>query len=167
MKGGNMETKQIWVLVLGALAIALVTSVISANITGNVIKLNADKFGKYQVYTKAEVDAKLKDSATNQDVLDILNKCQFVRTGNSNSDGNTICKREANGKRCIFGQMLAGYYLSNYTVNDGTYLDKDFFLGEAILGCTETSDGLFSDMLTNPSFRSAVNTRGGIDIESS
>ena len=41
------------------IVIAAVVAYITGSITGNVINLNQDKWGKYQVYTTAEVDAKL------------------------------------------------------------------------------------------------------------
>jgi hypothetical protein len=118
-----METKQIWVLVAGALLIAIVVSVISANITGNVIKVKTDNKGP-QVYTKAEVDAKVNalnnkvtGVATYQGVLNMLsNQCEHVsgrevaktqpERGNQIVDScEKICKeyRSGNKRNCLVG----------------------------------------------------------------
>ena len=71
-----MKSKD-WAILIGVvIVIALVVSLVTVNLTGNVIKLNQDRFGKNRVYTTAEVDAKLNNVATNQGVLDMLkNKC--------------------------------------------------------------------------------------------
>ncbi|MEK6893169.1 MAG: hypothetical protein AABX07_03105 [Nanoarchaeota archaeon] len=104
-----METKQIWVLVIGALAIALVTSVISANITGNVIKVKLDSSKKApQVYTTAEVDAKLKNFATNQGILNMLSNCVQVEPDQSeNRWCGATCK--AQGKKTIGFSTYTSY----------------------------------------------------------
>ncbi len=59
MKNNNIN----WGLLIGVfIVVAVVASIISAGITGNVIKVKQDKFGKYQVYTvretynKSEID---------------------------------------------------------------------------------------------------------------
>ncbi|MEM4719353.1 MAG: hypothetical protein QXG18_00605 [Candidatus Pacearchaeota archaeon] len=50
-----MEKAQIWSVVGVALVVAVLASVVTATITGNAIRLNQDKYGRYQVYTKDEV----------------------------------------------------------------------------------------------------------------
>ncbi len=61
MKNNNIN---LGLLIGVVIVVAVVASVISAGITGNVIKVNSDRFGKYNVYTmretynKSEVDAK-------------------------------------------------------------------------------------------------------------
>jgi len=48
MKGGEkMEKGQLWTIVGVALVVAVIASVATASITGNVIKLNQDRYGKY------------------------------------------------------------------------------------------------------------------------
>ena len=54
-----MKNNQIWIIVGVSLVVAIVASIATASITGNVIKLNQDRRGNYEVYTKAEVDAKI------------------------------------------------------------------------------------------------------------
>ncbi|MEM4719608.1 MAG: hypothetical protein QXG18_01965 [Candidatus Pacearchaeota archaeon] len=50
-----MEKAQIWSVVGVALVVAVLASVVTATITGNAIRLNQDKYGRYQVYTTDEV----------------------------------------------------------------------------------------------------------------
>jgi len=61
----NKKGAGILAIVVIALVVAVIASVISASITGNSIKLNEAKGGKYQVYTIAEVDSKLNTVAKN------------------------------------------------------------------------------------------------------
>jgi len=75
MAKNNLEVTNktnLWVVVGVALVIALVVSLITAGITGNVIKQNNNVFGKYQIYTKQEVDAKLTQVYTKQEVAAII-----------------------------------------------------------------------------------------------
>ncbi len=55
MKGKKWAT-----IVIVVIVVAVLASLITANITGNVIKVNNFKFGKSQIYTKAEVDKKFE-----------------------------------------------------------------------------------------------------------
>ncbi len=55
-----MKGNQIWTIVGISLVVAIIASVATASITGNVIKLNQDRWGSYDVYTKVEVDTALK-----------------------------------------------------------------------------------------------------------
>jgi hypothetical protein len=111
MKGGEkMEKGQLWTIVGVALVVAVVASIATASITGNVIKLNQDRYGQYKVYTTAEIDAKLKDFATNQGILNMLNnKCIVVDWGLYGSPGitnncNQLCNSWGN-KTCIGGLL--------------------------------------------------------------
>ncbi|MEK6893162.1 MAG: hypothetical protein AABX07_03070 [Nanoarchaeota archaeon] len=155
-----METKQIWVLVLGALAIALVTSIISANITGNVIKLKADKFGKYQVYTKQEVDSFNKeidntitriytmlDKRLTIDFLD--KKCGLVLSSGQNSC-HQICLNKGN-LSCMIGQVFVEYRTNTSTTNS---LDS-------IIGCT---DDPINEFVKDPEVDISPNQLTDIDM---
>ena len=56
MKGGDkMDKKQIWTIIVIALVVAAIVSIIASSITGNVIRS-----GRYQIYTKAEIDSAAK-----------------------------------------------------------------------------------------------------------
>ncbi len=52
-----VNNNNIWMIVSIALVVAVVASIITANITGNTIRLNQDKNGIYNVYTKMEIDS--------------------------------------------------------------------------------------------------------------
>lgn len=60
-----MKTKEWIAVIIAIIVIAVIVSLITVNLTGNVIKLNQDRWGKYEAYTKAEVDSKL-DTITSQ-----------------------------------------------------------------------------------------------------
>ncbi|MEK6873310.1 MAG: hypothetical protein AABW91_00535 [Nanoarchaeota archaeon] len=51
-----MKNKEWVILIAVVIVIALVVSLMTVNLTGNVVKLNQDRFGKYNVYTTAEVN---------------------------------------------------------------------------------------------------------------
>ncbi len=86
-----------WWLVIGvALVVSVVASLITLNLTGDVIKVDNLKKGKYSIYTKEEVDKKLgelkgtcqyihyKDSIYtryNLDNISIMNVCQKILGG--------------------------------------------------------------------------------------
>lgn len=58
MKGGvKMEKRQLWTIIAVSLVVAVVASIVTASITGNVVKVHENKKGP-AVYTIAEVDAK-------------------------------------------------------------------------------------------------------------
>ncbi|MFA5020052.1 MAG: hypothetical protein WC533_03050 [Candidatus Pacearchaeota archaeon] len=51
------NNKQIWVIIGISLVVAIIASIATTSLTGNVIKLNQDRNGSYQVYTKQEIDS--------------------------------------------------------------------------------------------------------------
>jgi len=78
MKNNNVN----WMFLIAvALIVAVVASVISAGITGNVIRQSNNPVGKFQVYTKAEIDTLL----TKFD-----KSCVYVNYKNSDSSGKTL-----------------------------------------------------------------------------
>src|SRR3989338_7112976 len=95
--GAKMEKGQLWTIVGVALVVAVVASIATASITGNVIKQNNYVYGKYQLYTTAEIDAKLKNVTTNQGVLDMLNKCQVVSKLESQQSPSPTCDDTCKG----------------------------------------------------------------------
>ena len=61
MKGGDKMKSKEWVGVIAVVVIiAVVMSLITAGITGDVIRVKKATTGAY-VYTKADIDAKLRD----------------------------------------------------------------------------------------------------------
>ncbi len=182
-----------WWLLIGILiVIAIVIYFITVGITGNIVKVtnptseiskcisdcqkaclklpSKDRIScrskcvascpKYaDVYTKDEVDALIPDK-----VLNMLNKCEVVRTGNSGNNGDFICGEK--NKKCISGQLDAFFYIRNYTSQQsGKLFNDDFFSIEPILNCQEIPNDLVKDMETNPNFKSVIDSRGGIDPE--
>ncbi len=62
MKGGDkMDSKTLWTVVVTALVVALLTSLITVKLTGNVATVYDDKDRAVQVYTKSEVDSLIKN----------------------------------------------------------------------------------------------------------
>jgi len=94
MKNNNNNNAKFWIIViLVALVAGLLGSFIGGKITGNVIKVNSlsKPYGLQEVYTKTEVDAKLKSVATNQGVLNMLsNKCYKI---SPRADLNNQCDK--------------------------------------------------------------------------
>ena len=89
-----MKNGQIWTIVIVSLVVAVIVSLVTVSITGNVIKQNNRLWGKYEVYTKQEVDAMTKcykfdfncDSSVNTGdavVIGDLWKSGFVITASS------------------------------------------------------------------------------------
>jgi hypothetical protein len=143
VKGGNkMETKQIWVLVLGALVIAIVASVISASITGNIVKTNTLKVmpstsrNAIEIYSKAEIDAKINN---------ILN-CHIVYPSLYGENGQKNCEYDYPGSKCIFSEITGVGYAKNISFLDWNAYDetevgpKDFFVYPFIADCGKTKE---------------------------
>src|SRR3989344_932188 len=76
-----MKTKEWIAVIIAIIVVAVIVSLITVNLTGNVIKLNQDRFGKYQVYTTSEIDTKLGNVTTNQGVLNMLRTDSSGRCG--------------------------------------------------------------------------------------
>jgi hypothetical protein len=95
-----MKGKDWWILIAVVIIIAVVASLITMKLTGNVIAVAKGTAGK--VYTTAEIDAKLKNIATTNNVLDMLNKCSIERTGSDDKSCNNLC----GPKKCISAEAL-------------------------------------------------------------
>lgn len=54
-----MEKEQLWTIIGVAIVVGIVASITTASITGNVIKQINNPSGKYNLYTKEEIDTKL------------------------------------------------------------------------------------------------------------
>jgi hypothetical protein len=60
-----------WIAVVVVIIIvAVIASLVTSNITGNVINLNQDRSGKYQVYTQSEIDNKINGLQANIQAVD-------------------------------------------------------------------------------------------------
>lgn len=76
MKGGEkMKREQLWVIIVVALVVAVIASVATVSITGDIVKVRATKTGQ-TVYTAAEVDAKLSALKTQLDSCCPVNENQ-------------------------------------------------------------------------------------------
>lgn len=51
-----MKSGQLWTIIGVALVVAIVASIATVSITGNIIRQNNNPSGAYQVYTKVEID---------------------------------------------------------------------------------------------------------------
>lgn len=96
-----------------ALVVAVITSIITVSITGNVIKVQQTKIGT-DVYTKAEVDTLLQNLNSNirygvnsvtYDMLVRLDKCTVVKDRQSSGiiSCDTICAKTGN-MTCVLGE---------------------------------------------------------------
>jgi hypothetical protein len=127
MKGGEkMEKGQLWTIVGVALVVAVVASIATASITGNVINVAKGKAGK--VYTTAEVDAKWDQlrqeiAGTDIEVLEMLNqRCEVVdgsESGITNPEDyscQNICSKKRADLVCTFG--IGTFKVSSSTIGD-------------------------------------------------
>ena len=73
-----MKSKDLWTVVIVAIVVAVLASVVTMSISGNVIKVGS-KLSGTKVYTKTEIDA--MGLTTNQDVLNMLRTYDLGRCG--------------------------------------------------------------------------------------
>ena len=118
----NENKSNLWIIVGITVIVALAVSIIATNITGNVIKLNQDRFGKYNVYTTAEVDAKinsinsqLQTKTSIQQVLDLiedrgvaydisLSDIGWDSNGDGYTSGEEVCNSQQS-KKCLLALL--------------------------------------------------------------
>jgi len=115
------NSNNLWLVVIIAIVVAVAASLITVNLTGDVIRQKNDLFGTYKVYTISEVDAKLKGLTTNEGVLDILNnKCNVVDGANSGitNPEDYSCQKVCAQKelKCIFG--IGTFKVTNSSLGD-------------------------------------------------
>ena len=120
-----MNTKE-WTTVVVVVAASLIT----ANLTGNVIRQDNNPLGKYQLYTKGELYNKTQVDAK---VKQVFTSC--LPSSGLSSDETRIqtCNRE--GKTCLIGTNFAG--VMNTT--SGTIIPLHF----KVLNCDE-KQGIWS-----------------------
>lgn len=82
--------KSNWGLIIVIIGVALVASIATASVTGNVIKINQDAKGKYKVYTtsetysKAETDQRISNAITklikiiDHEIMEPLRKLRLI-----------------------------------------------------------------------------------------
>lgn len=151
-EGEDIEKRELWVVIGIALVVAIIASITTASITGNVIRLNQDTYGQYQVYTKAEIDSKFaeinrREYLTSNGVLNLLNGCQAINTAQNPDDGLTgdqVCVNI--GKRCIASMESFPWKSGNMDtalfVNcnaRGRYSSQEGTVGRTAICCPGTS----------------------------
>jgi hypothetical protein len=106
-----------WLIVLVVvIVVAVLASLITSNLTGNTIRVSPSIYGKAEVYTKQEVDAKLVTVPTTQTILGVLNKCRYYSgTLGFNQDCNAICN---NPKLWGQGEPAGTCVNSEFAYND-------------------------------------------------
>ena len=106
-----MENNNLWAVVGVALIVAIVASVATVAVTGNIIKVPTSvATTQADIYTKAEVDTLIKGISMKQSTLNCSKSGGFADT----ETGNTVCAKE--GKACLIGLNYARMYNKNQTV---------------------------------------------------
>lgn len=117
------DNNQLWTFVGIAVVVAVIASILTVTVTGNVIKQNNNPLGKYKVYTVDDVDKKLNNVPTYQGVLEMLSKCEGSGQFHLSEGGNwqSINGKEAcDSRTCIIGAADKVYPGTNYANYDGS-----------------------------------------------
>ena len=90
-----------WVIVIiVALVAGILGAVISNGITGNVIKQSNNPIGKYNIYTKAEVDNMMKNSLSVDNIATMFSNCRIISANSPIKEGTTcssLCRTDPYG----------------------------------------------------------------------
>lgn len=117
-----MAKNQMYMIIGVALAVAVITSIITISITGNIIKVQETKTGP-DVYTKSEIDKMMYDKVVSYDVISYLSDARIVtpsiisinkKVVSKSISCNEACKNEGKGRSCI----LSIYQTHNKLAND-------------------------------------------------
>ena len=124
-----MKTKEWIAVIIAIIVIAVIVSLVTVKMTGEVIKVNPVINGT-TIYTKAEIDtkinlinSKLQTKTTNQGVLNMLSNCTLQKSG-SYLQNMTSCAKLCNqvSKTCVTSLVsdVKTYNYSNYrdTISD-------------------------------------------------
>jgi len=138
-----MKTGQIWTIVIVSLVVAVIVSIATVSITGNVIKQNNQLWGKYEVYTKPEIDGLVtlikKDiAAAGNAAPGVLSRCEGVLASEFNFDPaypekytcSNVCSKK--GKTCAAGV--------------GLYDKSDYSKGISFYSCNQASSVIHVDL---------------------
>jgi len=113
-----MEKGQFWTIAGVAVIIAIVSSIITTSITGNILKVPTSiSTTQVDVYTKTEVDDLLSVKTTNKAVLDMLDKnCAIWSVAKPSASrhvtGDDICQ-ENNAGVCVLTIKYEGILSSD------------------------------------------------------
>lgn len=117
-----MKSEQLWTIIGVALVVAIVASIATVSITGNIIRTNSNPNGTYQVYTKAEIDSKI--SVLQKSKINYTEVSLVFGTGGavpyvalSNGSQPTSCNQICSGVggACIGGIVTYKSPASSYT----------------------------------------------------
>lgn len=112
MAKNNLDKKQLAVVIGVMVVVGLLAGVIG-NITGEIIKVQNSYRGAL-VYTKMDIDN--KKFTTDQNVLNMLNKCIYESTEDlSLNTCNQLCNSKS--RTCI-----AGFLINEVDVEDGDHI---------------------------------------------
>lgn len=70
------DNNQLWTFVGMAVVVAIIASAVTVSVTGNLIRVSPVTKDIEQVYTKAEIDTKLKTIPTYDGVLQVMGMCE-------------------------------------------------------------------------------------------
>ena len=143
-----MEKTNLITLIVVALVVAVIASVITASITGNVIRLNPDRAGQYNVYTTAEIDKKLNDVVQRVPVNGSCQYVYFYMVGDPAVNRNRTARDVCQIKGGYVPQALGIYQISRL-YNNNTCEGIEIFEIETIslVGKDEPNDKIFDEPL--------------------
>lgn len=136
----NNNANQLWTFVGVAVVVAVIASIITVSVTGNLIRVSPVAKDIEQVYTKAEIDAKLKGSSIpirdnykfeQASTKLFLNKSlNDIKSGFIGSSEMPNFLKEVNTKSFSYNQEIS--IDKNLVFNE--FSDKDYKEGEKTLG---------------------------------
>lgn len=129
-----MENREILTIVGVVIVVAVIASLVTVNLTGNTIKQMNNPFGKYQIYTKQEVDAKFLELnvGIDSETLEMLNqRCEVISEDTFPSDKscNELCLSEL-----TYGETVCISAGASYGINDP---NRGFYTNFIVLSCNE------------------------------
>ena len=131
-----MNTKEWTIVIAVVIVIAILASLVSVKMTGNVVNvpISSTSVG---VYTKTEVDSKFYD-------------CRVIDSGANNLNCIQICNQSypTASKKCMFGQALISYVFNSTTAKvAGVPINGEIFVDFPIMGCNMTGELVYKDAI--------------------
>lgn len=131
-----MNKKDWWIILAVVIVVAILTSLITLGVTGNVIRVNSVSAGAYQVYTKAEVDKLI--TGIGQNISNRFKNCGPTMSLASSDTGNNACLKQS--QSCVFGYIYMRYLVNITPTNEGTLIPGHYRL----INCDETMEYYFN-----------------------
>jgi len=120
-----MEKEQLLTIIAVSFIVAVISSIATASITGNIIKLNEYRFGRYNVYTADEIDSKFNNYraySCNGDMICEVTALRFSNGGTLTTGSNGADPRgnlESDQSMTIIQSGLLGPTLTLYNKDEG------------------------------------------------